>query len=145
LDPGPQEDLVPFWDSRGIVSYRYVSRDTLAIATTAAAPSAPQEDWLRQQEREAEDRRQRDLLAYQDRRRELEEQWRQQRQQEDAEREAWLCDRRERRRQERDRWRAHQEQQSRWLQDRIRRGHAEAEYWLRASQPFDLSQLQGPR
>src|SRR5262249_2647411 len=96
VEPEPQEDLVPSWDSRGIISYRHGPRTPSPAEAPAAAACVAQGAWLRQQAlKEAEDQRRRDLLAYQDRRRELEEQWRRQRQQEDAEREAWWRDRRE--------------------------------------------------
>jgi hypothetical protein len=145
-DSEPADELVPSWDSRGIVTYRYVPRTPPATAAPTAAAAVAQDAWLRQQElEEAEGRRRRELLAYQERRRELEEQWRRQRQQEDAERAAWWRDRREWHRQEQERRRTHQEQQSRWLKDQIRRGQAEAEHWLRVSQPFDIIHLQDQR
>jgi hypothetical protein len=139
VEPEPQEDLVRFWDSRGIVSHRFVPRNQRATEAATAASFAAQDAWLRQQEREAaEDRRQQDLLAYRARQRELEEEWHQKRQQEDAERAAWWQERQARHRQERERWQARQERQGRWLNDQIRRGHAETEQWLRASQPLDI-------
>jgi hypothetical protein len=61
-----------------MVSYRYVPRNTPAAEAPTEA-SAAQEAWLRQlglAEAEAADRRQRDLLACQDVRRQREEQWR---------------------------------------------------------------------
>jgi hypothetical protein len=137
VEPEPQEDLVRFWDSRGIVSHRFVPRNQRAREAATAASFAAQDAWLRQQEREAaEDRRQQDLLAYRARQRELEEEWHQKRQQEDAERAAWWQERQAWHRQERERWQARRERQGQSLNDQIRRGHAEAEYWLRASQPF---------
>ena len=146
LEPEPQEDLVPLWDSRGIMSYRYVPRNRPASEAATAASSAAQDAWLRQQEREAaEDRRQQDLLAYRARQRELEEEWRRQRQQEDAERAARWQERQAWHRQERERWQARQERQRRWLNDQMRRGHAEADYWLRASQPLDITHPPGQR
>src|SRR6185312_8481692 len=76
VEPEPQEDLVPSWDSRGIISYRYVPRNQPASEAETAASSAARDTWLGQQELEvAKDWQQQALLAYQERRREIEEEW----------------------------------------------------------------------
>ena len=70
---------------RGIISYHYVPRGAPAASAEAptAVSSAAQDAWLRQQKAEAEEHR-RDLLAYQDLRRQREDQWRRERQELDA-------------------------------------------------------------
>src|SRR5262249_9383149 len=76
-EPEPQEDLVRYWDSRGIISYRYVPRNRPAGSAPTAAPTAAQDAWLAQQDREeAEERQRQDLLAYRERQRELQEEHR---------------------------------------------------------------------
>ena len=146
LEPEPQEDLVRYWTSTGLPSYRYEPRNRPAGSAPTAAPSAAQDAWLAQQDREqAEERGRQDLLAYRERQRELAEEARRKIQEEGAEQAARWQDRQVWRRQEGERWQARQERQGRWLKDQIRRGHAEAEYWLRASQPLDINHLQGQR
>ena len=137
LEPEPQEDLVRYWTSSGLISYRYVPRNRPAGSAPTAAPSAVRDAGLTQQELDlAEERRRQDLLAYRERQRELAEEARRRIQEEEAAQVAWWQERQERHRQERERQQARREQQSRLLEERRRRGHAEAEHWLRASQPF---------
>ena len=137
LEPEPQEDLVRYWTSNGLPSYRYEPRNRPAGSAPTAAPSAAQDAWLAQQDREqAEERGRQDLLAYRERQRELAEEARRKIQEEEAARVAWWQERQEWHRQERGRQQARREHRSPWLEERTRRGHAEAEHWLRASQPF---------
>jgi hypothetical protein len=137
VEPEPQEDLVPYWTSRGFISYRYVPRNRPAVSAPTAAPAAARDAGLTQQELDrAEERRRQDLLAYRERQRELAEERRRKLQEEEAERVAWWQERQEWHQQERGRQQARREQQSRRLEERTRRGHAEAEHWLRASRPF---------
>jgi hypothetical protein len=63
----PQDDLVPSWDIRGIVTYHHVPKNQAAAKATTAASPSPQDPWLEQQEAtEAKERRRREVLAYQD-------------------------------------------------------------------------------
>ena len=137
VEPGPQEDLVRYWTSSGLISYRYVPRNQPAGAAPTAAPAAARNAGLTQQERDmAEERRRQDLLAYRERQRELAEEARRKIQEEGAEQAARWQERQAWYRQEREQQQARREQQSRRLEERTRRGHAEAEHWLRASRPF---------
>jgi hypothetical protein len=138
VHPEPREDFVPFWDSRGIVSYQYVPRNPPATEAPTAASSASQDAWQRQQElAEAADRRRMDVLAYQDMRRELEDQRRRARQEEDAYRDSWWQNRREQRLQEQGRYRAHLQQSSQWFEGQRLRAAAESARWREVSMTID--------
>jgi hypothetical protein len=146
VDPGPQEDLVPSWDSRGIISYHYVSRNSPAATALTAASPASQDARLRQQElAEAEERRRLDVLAYQDMRSQREEAWRRQQQVEAAYREERWRNIQEQRRQEQEERRAYQHQLSRWSENQRLRGEAESARWRQVSQTIDNLLLQTQR
>jgi hypothetical protein len=137
VEPGPQEDLVRYWTSSGLISYRYAPRNRPAVSAPTAAPSAARDAGLAQRERDmAEEGRRQEILAYRERQRELAEEARRKIQEEGAEQAARWQERQAWYRQEREQQQARREQQSRLLEERTRRGRAEAQHWLRASQPY---------
>ena len=145
-DPQPADELVPFWDSRGIMSYHYVPRKPPATEAPAAASASLQDAWQERQElAEAEQRQRRDVLAYREMRRELDAQRRLEQQEEDAYREWWWRNRRDRRLEEKEERRAYYEKLSRWSQDQRLRGEAEAARWRQVSQAIDAVLLRNRR
>jgi hypothetical protein len=145
-DPPPQDELVPFWDSRGIMSYHYVPRKPPATEVTAATSSSLQDAWQGQQELvEAEEQRRRDVIAYREMRRELDDRRRVEQQEEDAYREWWWRNRRDRRLRETEERRAYYERLSRWSQEQRLRGEAEAARWRQVTQTIDALLLRSRR
>jgi hypothetical protein len=145
-DPQPADELVPFWDSRGIMTYHYVPRTPPATEAPAAAPSSLQDAWQEQQERaEVEERRRLDVLAEREMRRELDERRRREQQEEDAYRDWWWRDRRDRHRQQQEERRAYYERLSRWSKDQRQRGEAEAARWRQVTQTIDALLLRNRR
>ena len=85
-DPAPAGELVPYLNSRGLISYEYVLKKPPAVKPPTTASSPPLDFLLRQQWAMAEERNQRrlDTLAEHDMRRQREELFRQEQRNIDA-------------------------------------------------------------
>src|SRR5262249_12266327 len=134
-DPEPEDELVPFRTSRGLLSYHYVPRKLPAAEAPTAASAPPLEVWLRQQRElaAAEDRRRLVVLADQDLRRQREERWRREQQELAAYQAARQQIVQERRQQQQALSRAYDHQRSQWFAHQRERAAAEVARWQQAS------------
>jgi hypothetical protein len=145
VEPESQGDLVPSWDSRGIVSYHYVPRMPLAAEVPTAASALPLGVWLRQQELAAEDRRRPDVLADNDLRRQREDQWRREQQELAAYQAARQQIVQGRRQEQQALSRAYDHQRSQWFAHQRERAAAEVALWQETSRTIDALLLQNQR
>ena len=146
-DPEPEDQLVPFLCSSGLLSYHYVPRKLPAAEAPTAASAPPLEVWLRQQWELAaeEDRRRLVVLTDQDLRRQREEQWRREQQELAAYQAARQQIVQERRQQQQALSRAYDHQRSQWFANQRERAAAEVARWQEASRTIDALLLQNRR
>jgi hypothetical protein len=141
-DPVPAGELVPYLNSRGLISYEYVLKKPPAVKPPTTASLPPLEVWLRQELAAARERRRLNALAEQDTRRERAELFRQEQRNIAAYQAARQQIVQSQRSEEQARNRDYQKQQSRWVESERLRAQADAALWAQASKPLDIPPAQ---
>jgi hypothetical protein len=129
-------ELIPVCDSRGILTYRYASAGRSAPASSTTPGFVP----TQRQQFCVEDRQpQQSEWAYQDVRREIEDQRRREQQELQAYQETWRQYEQEQRRQQLERERVYQQQQREAIEQQRQWAQAEAWQRQRAAQELDAA------